>query len=82
MWVCFLPFPLVDRAGSDSAVVVWGSQLIVKWLESGVGAVFPPKSLCALTNVWSIVHMHEPSTLQDERTSVSQGREASWLPYP
>ena len=26
--------------------------------------------------------MHEPSTLQNEDTSVSQGRKASWLPIP
>ena len=46
------------------------------------GAVFLSKSLCALTRTWSLVCMHESSPLQDEGTSLSQGREASGLPIP
>ena len=69
-------FPLVDRSCRDSTVA-YGQEV-----RTQPGAVFLSKSLCTLTRTWSMVCMHEPSSLQDEGTSVGQGREASWLPIP
>ena len=76
------PFPSEDRGGSDSAVAVGGSWLMVKWLAPGLVPRFTSRSLWALSKDWGRMHMHEPSNLQEEGTSGSQGREASWLPIP
>ena len=76
------PFPSENRGGSDSAMVLWGSWLTVKWLEHGLAPRFTSTSLWALSRAWGKVPMQEPSNLQEEGTSGSQGREASWLPIP
>lgn len=76
------PFPSEKRGGSDSAMALWGSWVMLKWLEPGLAPRFTSTSLWALSRAWGKVHMQEPSNLQEEGTSGSQGRNASWLPIP